>query len=160
MRAQIRCEIFLCMLIVPTRNRRAKYPEKLKGPLMPIIDPDSSPTRVAAQVVTGIGFLGAGVIWKEGICTRPEHRGDALVFGRCRSVGRLRLLAPRHPRSRCRRQSRAAASGRIDQPPADRVRQDRNLLCRQSHSWASTRRKSARFWCVTAARWRTVNTIV
>jgi putative Mg2+ transporter-C (MgtC) family protein len=27
---------------------------------------DSSPTRVAAQVVTGIGFLGAGVIWKEG----------------------------------------------------------------------------------------------
>ena len=23
------------MLIVPTRNRRAKYPEKLKGPLMP-----------------------------------------------------------------------------------------------------------------------------
>jgi putative Mg2+ transporter-C (MgtC) family protein len=28
---------------------------------------DSSPTRVAAQVVTGIGFLGAGVIWKDGI---------------------------------------------------------------------------------------------
>jgi putative Mg2+ transporter-C (MgtC) family protein len=27
---------------------------------------DTSPTRVAAQVVTGIGFLGAGVIWKEG----------------------------------------------------------------------------------------------
>jgi putative Mg2+ transporter-C (MgtC) family protein len=27
----------------------------------------SSPTRVAAQVVTGIGFLGAGVIWKDGI---------------------------------------------------------------------------------------------
>jgi hypothetical protein len=28
---------------------------------------DTSPTRVAAQVVTGIGFLGAGVIWKEGV---------------------------------------------------------------------------------------------
>lgn len=26
-----------------------------------------SPTRVAAQVVTGIGFLGAGVIWKDGV---------------------------------------------------------------------------------------------
>jgi len=26
----------------------------------------TDPTRVAAQVVTGIGFLGAGVIWKEG----------------------------------------------------------------------------------------------
>ncbi len=29
--------------------------------------PDENPTRVAAQVVTGIGFLGAGVIWKEGV---------------------------------------------------------------------------------------------
>jgi putative Mg2+ transporter-C (MgtC) family protein len=27
---------------------------------------DSSPTRVAAQVVTGVGFLGAGLIFKEG----------------------------------------------------------------------------------------------
>lgn len=27
----------------------------------------TSPTRVAAQVVTGIGFLGAGVIWKDGV---------------------------------------------------------------------------------------------
>jgi putative Mg2+ transporter-C (MgtC) family protein len=31
---------------------------------------DLSPTRVAAQVVTGIGFLGAGVIWKEGLNVR------------------------------------------------------------------------------------------
>jgi putative Mg2+ transporter-C (MgtC) family protein len=28
---------------------------------------DSSPTRVAAQVVSGIGFLGAGLIFKEGL---------------------------------------------------------------------------------------------
>ncbi|WP_448563412.1 MgtC/SapB family protein [Trichothermofontia sp.] len=27
---------------------------------------DSSPTRIAAQVVSGIGFLGGGVIWREG----------------------------------------------------------------------------------------------
>lgn len=86
-------------------------------------------------------------------CTRPEHRGDALVFGRWRSVGRLRLLAPRHPRrrSRCRRQSRAAAPGRVDQPPADRVRRDRNLLCRQCHlpgrrRGANPRASGARFW--------------
>jgi putative Mg2+ transporter-C (MgtC) family protein len=55
-------------------------------------------------------------------CTRPEHRGDALVFGRWRSVGRLRLLAPRHPRrrSRCRRQSRAAALvGLINRQPIE-----------------------------------------
>src|SRR5437667_6704043 len=28
---------------------------------------DSSPTRVAAQIVSGIGFLGAGVIMREGV---------------------------------------------------------------------------------------------
>ena len=27
----------------------------------------ADPTRVAAQIVTGIGFLGAGVIFKEGL---------------------------------------------------------------------------------------------
>src|SRR5580692_4207704 len=31
------------------------------------ISADSSPTRVAAQIVTGIGFLGAGVILREGV---------------------------------------------------------------------------------------------
>lgn len=31
---------------------------------------DSSPTRVAAQVVSGIGFLGAGVIFKDGVTVR------------------------------------------------------------------------------------------
>jgi uncharacterized membrane protein YhiD involved in acid resistance len=28
---------------------------------------EASPTRVAAQVVSGIGFLGAGIIFKEGM---------------------------------------------------------------------------------------------
>src|SRR5258708_17122987 len=28
---------------------------------------DGSPTRVAAQVVSGIGFLGAGIIFREGV---------------------------------------------------------------------------------------------
>jgi putative Mg2+ transporter-C (MgtC) family protein len=31
---------------------------------------DSSPTRVAAQVVSGIGFLGAGLIFREGLSVR------------------------------------------------------------------------------------------
>src|SRR5277367_6021962 len=31
-----------------------------------LITPESSPTRVAAQVVSGIGFLGGGVILREG----------------------------------------------------------------------------------------------
>src|SRR4030081_3799842 len=35
------------------------------------LDPgDGSPTRVAAQVVSGIGFLGAGLIFREGLDVR------------------------------------------------------------------------------------------
>jgi putative Mg2+ transporter-C (MgtC) family protein len=32
-----------------------------------LVSADTSPTRVAAQVVSGIGFLGAGLIFKEGL---------------------------------------------------------------------------------------------
>ncbi|WXL25412.1 MgtC/SapB family protein [Ectopseudomonas mendocina] len=32
-----------------------------------LVDGDSSPTRVAAQIVSGIGFLGAGVIMRDGL---------------------------------------------------------------------------------------------
>lgn len=34
-----------------------------------LIDPQE-PARIAAQIVTGIGFLGAGLIWKEGASVR------------------------------------------------------------------------------------------
>jgi putative Mg2+ transporter-C (MgtC) family protein len=39
---------------------------------------DESPTRVAAQVVTGIGFLGAGLIWKEGLTVRGLNTAATL----------------------------------------------------------------------------------
>jgi putative Mg2+ transporter-C (MgtC) family protein len=39
---------------------------------------DESPTRVAAQVVTGIGFLGAGVIWREGLNVRGLNTAATL----------------------------------------------------------------------------------
>ena len=39
---------------------------------------DSSPTRVAAQVVSGIGFLGAGVILREGINIRGLNTAATL----------------------------------------------------------------------------------
>src|SRR5258708_6342249 len=35
-----------------------------------MVDHESSPTRVAAQVVSGIGFLGGGVILREGLNVR------------------------------------------------------------------------------------------
>lgn len=39
---------------------------------------DSSPTRIAAQVVSGIGFLGAGVILREGLNVRGLNTAATL----------------------------------------------------------------------------------
>jgi putative Mg2+ transporter-C (MgtC) family protein len=39
---------------------------------------EDSPTRVAAQVVSGIGFLGAGVIFKEGLSVRGLNTAATL----------------------------------------------------------------------------------
>jgi len=39
---------------------------------------DGSPTRVAAQIVSGIGFLGAGIIFKEGLNVRGLNTAATL----------------------------------------------------------------------------------
>ncbi|TVQ59259.1 MAG: MgtC/SapB family protein [Phycisphaerales bacterium] len=43
-----------------------------------MMDDEISPTRVAAQVVSGIGFLGAGVIFKEGASVRGLNTAATL----------------------------------------------------------------------------------
>ncbi|MGO4735291.1 MgtC/SapB family protein [Bosea sp. 2KB_26] len=43
-----------------------------------LVPGDASPTRVAAQVVSGIGFLGAGVIFKEGLNVRGLNTAATL----------------------------------------------------------------------------------
>lgn len=43
-----------------------------------MVEGDTSPTRVAAQVVTGIGFLGAGVIMREGANIRGLNTAATL----------------------------------------------------------------------------------
>jgi len=43
-----------------------------------LVQGDSSPTRVAAQVVSGIGFLGAGIIFKEGLNVRGLNTAATL----------------------------------------------------------------------------------
>ncbi|MBA2584091.1 MAG: MgtC/SapB family protein [Bacteroidetes bacterium] len=43
-----------------------------------IYDDDASPSRIASQIVTGIGFLGAGVIIKEGINIRGLNTAATL----------------------------------------------------------------------------------
>ena len=56
------------------------------------------PTRMAQGIMTGIGFLGAGVIIKEGLRSAAHDRGVDLDHGRDRHPRRHRLLLPR-----CRR---------------------------------------------------------
>jgi putative Mg2+ transporter-C (MgtC) family protein len=43
-----------------------------------LIEDHSSPTRVAAQVVSGIGFLGAGLIFREGLSVRGLNTAATL----------------------------------------------------------------------------------
>jgi putative Mg2+ transporter-C (MgtC) family protein len=43
-----------------------------------LIPEDSSPTRVAAQIVSGIGFLGGGVILREGLTVRGLNTAATL----------------------------------------------------------------------------------
>jgi putative Mg2+ transporter-C (MgtC) family protein len=43
-----------------------------------LIEDQSSPTRVAAQVVSGIGFLGAGLIFREGLSVRGLNTAATL----------------------------------------------------------------------------------
>lgn len=43
-----------------------------------LVSGDSSPTRVAAQIVSGIGFLGAGIIFKEGFNVRGLNTAATL----------------------------------------------------------------------------------
>src|SRR6202020_3081286 len=48
---------------------------------------DGSPTRVAAQVVSGIGFLGAGIIFREGL--QVTGLNTAATLGCSAAVGLL-----------------------------------------------------------------------
>src|SRR5438874_2033564 len=43
-----------------------------------IVPEEASPTRVAAQVVSGIGFLGAGLIFREGMSVRGLNTAATL----------------------------------------------------------------------------------
>jgi putative Mg2+ transporter-C (MgtC) family protein len=46
--------------------------------LATMIDDDASPTRIAAQVVSGLGFLGGGVILREGLNVRGLNTAATL----------------------------------------------------------------------------------
>jgi putative Mg2+ transporter-C (MgtC) family protein len=95
---------------------------------------EASPTRIAAQVVSGIGFLGAGVIFKEGLNVRGLNTAATLwcsaavgLFAGAGAVWPAVIVAigvvgvnllP-------------AAAGRADQPPAAHHRRIRSAVCRE-----------------------------
>ena len=58
-----------------------------------LIPGESSPTRVAAQVVSGIGFLGAGLIFREGLSVRGLNTAATLWCSA--AIGVIAALATR-----------------------------------------------------------------
>ncbi len=55
--------------------------------LLSVLTPDeASPTRIAAQVVSGIGFLAGGVILREGLTVRGLNTAAGAVDLRLRAV--------------------------------------------------------------------------
>ena len=77
--------------------------------------------RVAAQVVSGIGFLGAGVIMREGLTVRGLNGCDPVVLGCRRYAERLRANPPGGGRDfRCAAgELRLAPAGAADRSPTD-----------------------------------------
>jgi putative Mg2+ transporter-C (MgtC) family protein len=59
-----------------------------------LVPGESSPTRVAAQVVSGIGFLGAGLIFREGLSVRGLNTAATLwCSGACGALAGAGLTA-------------------------------------------------------------------
>ena len=87
------------------------------------------PTRIAAQIVTGIGFLGAGAIIRVGpLGARPDHGGEPLDRGRDRDGRRRRLLLGRRGRDRAHGVRARAAAGRSPSATVERLRPDERRL--------------------------------
>src|SRR5438874_13404056 len=69
-----------------------------------MVSGDNSRTRMAAQVVSGIGFLGAGVILREGInVTGLNTAATLVVLGDGRNLRRRRTARRQRNRRRVRR---------------------------------------------------------
>jgi hypothetical protein len=55
----------------------------------------AAPLQITAYVASGVGFLGGGVILRQGVRARPQHRRHLVVFGGDRLPGRRRTRDPR-----------------------------------------------------------------
>src|SRR4051812_30244275 len=59
-----------------------------------VVPGDASPTRIAAQVVSGIGFLGAGLIFREGLGKPAQRRTiERLLDTASKSSGAMKKVA-------------------------------------------------------------------
>ena len=83
----------------------------------------TDPTRMAQGIMTGIGFLGAGVIFKEGLTVRGVDYGRLyLGYGGDRHPSRHRVLV----RGGCRNDRNANGAGAV---PTNRDRAAKRVLC-------------------------------
>ena len=57
-----------------------------------LVPDESSPTRIAAQVVSGIGFLGAGLIFRESLSVRGLNPAATIWFPRQSAYWRAQAL--------------------------------------------------------------------
>lgn len=65
LRTHLLVSVGACLMMIVSEGVVVKYADLLASGIVRI-----DPSRIAAQVVTGIGFLGAGVIIKEGMSVR------------------------------------------------------------------------------------------
>jgi putative Mg2+ transporter-C (MgtC) family protein len=97
---------------------------------------ESSPTRVAAQVLSGIGFLGAGVIFRDGLNVRGLNTAATLwcsaAIGVLAGAGYVGARCDRD-RIRCVREPVAAADRQVHQPSASGFDRTRDWLSRCDH---------------------------
>ena len=96
-----------------------------------LVPGDGSPTRVAAQVVSGIGFLGAGLIFREGMSVRGLNTAATLWCSAAIGIlaGAGYLLYATVATGFCRvRQPSVAADRELHQPAAADVNGTRDRL--------------------------------
>jgi putative Mg2+ transporter-C (MgtC) family protein len=119
--------------------------------LATVVEGENSPTRIAAQVASGIGFLGAGVILREGAGVRGLNTA-ATLWGAA-SVGVLAgsgypLLATTAALLVILSNVLLRPLARRDRPASVQART--NWSCATPCAWCASRRTSctsARCWC-------------
>jgi MgtC family len=98
-----------------------------------LVSNESGPTRIATEVVSGIGFLGAGVIFREGLNVRGLNTAAPLVFRPRRRSGRRSMARCDSDGVHCLGESVVASNRKLHQPTAAGLDRTRDRICRVDH---------------------------